>query len=676
MEKGQLNLDEASYEEYLLKSDGNLSEENSMNETKANTCDLKITKRPFILTTRRNYDISSDVNGNGQIKVFEPHELNEGNVPEESGNNYNSVFGDCYNKDNVTAEHKHDAGLVSGENNNATAVDEHEQDAGVVSINNDNATAVEEHEQDAGVVSINNDNATAVEEHEQDAGLVSEDNDNATAIEEHEQDAGLVSEDNDNATAVEEHEQDAGLVSEDNDNATAVEEHEQDAGLVSEDNDNATAVEEHKHDAGLVLGENNNATAVEEHEQDAGVVSEDNDNATAVEEHEQDAGVVSINNDNATAVEEHEQDAGVVSINNDNATAVEEHEQDDSVVSGDDGNDKFAEDNEHHDCLLYGDDDNDTVAEEHDSVNTHFVTDEEDIAFSIKNLFSCIEGKEKKKHKNPYKKLTNDKEKQPLIEPFRQTQSRLLKMTHEHVIIPNHPPIKTLNRYEVHNSDISGASFDTLVQSEQTNPGNIHTGNVDVENSCRKGHLVNNWDVAHNCIDPDQYDFTHPHRGYAVLIVNQHFSRLDARHGANVDVQNTMMVLRKLGFFIKNKQFFDLDKQSALAVLRDAKDSDHSRMDSFAFIISSHGNELESPSSGKIEHVIYFSDDQYIFTNDILKMFSDENCPSLKEKPKLFFIQACRGTKTDSGIKLTVDGRKLIQERSNVHHTGHSLHRK
>ncbi|KAL3875337.1 hypothetical protein ACJMK2_033295 [Sinanodonta woodiana] len=429
------------------------------------------------------------------------------------------------------------------------------------------------------------------------------------------------------------------------------------------------------------------------YEQGDGVISEDDFKDIITDKNEQDDGVVSGDDVNDTSTDNNKHDDSVVSGDDVNDKFADDHEQDDRVVSKDYGNDKITEDQEHDDGVVLGDDDNETVAEDDDnetvaedddnetvaedfdSVNTFFVTDEDDMG--IKNLFSCIRKRAKIKDTTSYRTLTNGKEKKPPIDPFRQTQSKLIARTNKHVFF-SHPPSRTIRACGVHNSGIIGASIDTSMQSGKTYSGNIQTGNVHFENLGGRDYIVNNRHVANIGTDSDQYDFSHPKRGYAVLIVNQNFSRLDARDGAEVDVENTTMVLERLGFIIKNEKVFNLDKQSALTVLRDAKYADHSKMDSFAFIISSHGNEIANPRNGKKEHAVYFSDDRYIFTNDILEMFSDENCPSLKGKPKLFFIQACRGTNTDSGVEIiTVDGRKQnhIGVHNRPHHGGKNLER-
>ena len=69
--------------------------------------------------------------------------------------------------------------------------------------------------------------------------------------------------------------------------------------------------------------------------------------------------------------------------------------------------------------------------------------------------------------------------------------------------------------------------------------------------------------------------------------------------------------------------------------------ADHTSSDCFACILSSHGSEV---GWYKEKHVIertdiVFAKDGYLFIEDILKYFREDKSPSLKGKPKLFFIQ-------------------------------------
>ncbi|ESO89045.1 hypothetical protein LOTGIDRAFT_228982 [Lottia gigantea] len=73
--------------------------------------------------------------------------------------------------------------------------------------------------------------------------------------------------------------------------------------------------------------------------------------------------------------------------------------------------------------------------------------------------------------------------------------------------------------------------------------------------------------------------------------------------------------------------------------------------DCFVLAISSHGEHLEKTVGDKtiVSDVIHCTDG-YITTQNILQIFSDENCPGLTGKPRFCFIQACRGRQLDPGV--------------------------
>lgn len=64
---------------------------------------------------------------------------------------------------------------------------------------------------------------------------------------------------------------------------------------------------------------------------------------------------------------------------------------------------------------------------------------------------------------------------------------------------------------------------------------------------------------------------------------------------------------------------------------RDAEDWDN--MDCLVLILMSHGRGIS----------ILGSDGEYAEINDFLRIFQSENCLGLHEKPRLVFVQACRG---------------------------------
>lgn len=146
-------------------------------------------------------------------------------------------------------------------------------------------------------------------------------------------------------------------------------------------------------------------------------------------------------------------------------------------------------------------------------------------------------------------------------------------------------------------------------------------------------------------IDSDCYYFSHPERGYMLIIVNERFYQQPLRDGALRDLRNMRAIARKFGFRILNYQReLDLDKKETMYWLGRARATDHSDCDCFTFVISTHGYEQKNALvGGREDHALVCSDDQTVFTSTITDMFNDENCPSLKNKPKFFFIQACRG---------------------------------
>lgn len=65
--------------------------------------------------------------------------------------------------------------------------------------------------------------------------------------------------------------------------------------------------------------------------------------------------------------------------------------------------------------------------------------------------------------------------------------------------------------------------------------------------------------------------------------------------------------------------------------------------------IKSHGDDYDGliinwSSHGEDDNVLVFSDNQDIALGDISLMFNDKNCPLLKHKPRIFVVDACRGS--------------------------------
>lgn len=142
-------------------------------------------------------------------------------------------------------------------------------------------------------------------------------------------------------------------------------------------------------------------------------------------------------------------------------------------------------------------------------------------------------------------------------------------------------------------------------------------------------------------------------KGLAVVITN-FLSGPHIRKGAEKDPESMKKSFEQLGFKVICHE--DVTKPKLLTDLLDEY-SKKTDLDCFALAISSHGCEMEKKEDKKSkkekgekeknekkikQHAIKMFDGKFVFTHEILDHFSDENCPGLRNKPKIFLIQACR----------------------------------
>ena len=125
--------------------------------------------------------------------------------------------------------------------------------------------------------------------------------------------------------------------------------------------------------------------------------------------------------------------------------------------------------------------------------------------------------------------------------------------------------------------------------------------------------------------------------GMCVIINNASFhDETYNRDGAEHDEKNLKDLFEELGFVVKIKK--DLTWEEMHKVSKDAAAINHSNFDAFVFIIMSHGDECD---------VVYGVDDRPVRIEDIMREFKPIKCATLRGKPKLFFIQSCRGSSSE-----------------------------
>lgn len=145
----------------------------------------------------------------------------------------------------------------------------------------------------------------------------------------------------------------------------------------------------------------------------------------------------------------------------------------------------------------------------------------------------------------------------------------------------------------------------------------------------------------------DMYKMDFPRRGLAVVINNKTFSSemqkkgYGVRTGTDIDATRMCSRLKMLGFEIE--RYHDATCKEIKMAFSNAAAKDHRDADCFVGVILSHGEK------DKIYGV-----DGPIETNDIFQYFKGFACETLAGKPKIFFIQACRGHQLDAGANLNV----------------------
>jgi caspase-like apoptosis-related cysteine protease len=144
--------------------------------------------------------------------------------------------------------------------------------------------------------------------------------------------------------------------------------------------------------------------------------------------------------------------------------------------------------------------------------------------------------------------------------------------------------------------------------------------------------------------DEESYNMSHPKRGLAVIFNHKIFAPklgLAERKGTDIDKENLLAVLEELGFNAQVHE--DLTYKEFEGVLENISSRmDHSESDCILIVVLTHGEEG-----------ILNSNDHPYKTTKIWDSFTDGQCPSLAGKPKMFFIQACRGENMDHGVTLT-----------------------
>ncbi|KAL1459324.1 hypothetical protein WDU94_011318 [Cyamophila willieti] len=142
--------------------------------------------------------------------------------------------------------------------------------------------------------------------------------------------------------------------------------------------------------------------------------------------------------------------------------------------------------------------------------------------------------------------------------------------------------------------------------------------------------------------DSAEYNMSHPRRGRAIVFNHDEFEmdNMTPRPGSGADVKNLEASFDALGFVVS--VYTNRDFKEITEILSNLSQEDHSDADCLVVTVLTHGLG---------ERYLWAHDMPY-FVEKLWLPFTADKCRTLAGKPKIFFIQACRGTKLDGGVRL------------------------
>ncbi|XP_068952176.1 caspase-3 isoform X1 [Petaurus breviceps papuanus] len=146
---------------------------------------------------------------------------------------------------------------------------------------------------------------------------------------------------------------------------------------------------------------------------------------------------------------------------------------------------------------------------------------------------------------------------------------------------------------------------------------------------------------AESGLSSDSYKMDYPEMGLCVIINNKNFhpnTGMSFRSGTDVDAAHLRDTFKSLKYEVRNRN--DLTCKEIIELMYNVSKEDHSQRSSFVCVILSHGEEG-----------IIFGTDGSVELKRLTCFFKGDKCRSLTGKPKLFIIQACRGTELDCGVE-------------------------
>ncbi|XP_058947734.2 caspase-3-like [Pocillopora verrucosa] len=210
-----------------------------------------------------------------------------------------------------------------------------------------------------------------------------------------------------------------------------------------------------------------------------------------------------------------------------------------------------------------------------------------------------------------------------------------------------------LDMLKTNGSPASGAVSSSI---QDGNRGSISlersdgTRQIDSEQVTMKSNTSTSSQVKKNALrgsDDDDLVYSmkcEPH-GLCLIVNNVDFENLSRRGGSDVDAKKLDELFTKLQYKVKMVRN-QTSKQLKETLTQFARLNDHGMADSVVVCLLSHG----------LEGQIFGVDGVLVSIPDLLALFNGYAAKDLIGKPKMFFIQACRGSDFDRGVEVTDGG--------------------
>ncbi|KAK7504901.1 hypothetical protein BaRGS_00003929 [Batillaria attramentaria] len=209
--------------------------------------------------------------------------------------------------------------------------------------------------------------------------------------------------------------------------------------------------------------------------------------------------------------------------------------------------------------------------------------------------------------------------------------------------------------------------------------GNVHMPGVETDGSDDEDHdMLSNPPVPVNqdflvayCTTPGYYSYRNPSTGSRFIqtltqvlqerghtddilqvmtrvtnLVGQQgkFKRSRPRKGSEKDFQNIKKTFNRFGFMVVEHK--NLKKAQMVQILQKTANEFQDSWHCFVCFFLSHGKDGDT---------MYDCENDDVSIREMVKIFEGSNCPGLVGKPKLFFVQMCRGNTHQPGVETDGD---------------------